>query len=455
MNRSIRHAVSGVVLVLALGGSAAQAASFTYHGSLNDGGQPASGRYDLRLTPYGSEKAAAASAEAVTLYGVDVEDGRFSTEVDFGGVAVDGGWVAVAVRRAGGGEFADLAGRSQINGGDACWSTTGNAGTAGWPNMLGTTDNKPLVFATNGVINGSFSPVNAEGGALSLGKSWADGARSVAMGWSEAHAPDSFAGGGGGDGGGGGFVAAGHDRSFVWKGTAHGAAYRSTTGADQFLVYADGGVILNSNQLANGIDDLEIHPRQGVASDGHADLGLYSLSGKWGRLTVNDISGNMDIYSSAGVHINNPVRIDDSLEVDGPASKSTAGAWQANSDGRIKQDIQPIDSALDTLAKVHPVSFRYTDAYRAEHPQVADQRYYNVVAQQFAEVFPDAVTKSGEYLPGAEKTADNEILQVDTYPAQIVTIAAVQELAQRNATLEATVQRLTTRLAKLEAAKGK
>jgi hypothetical protein len=67
-------------------------------------------------------------------------------------------------------------------------------------------------------------------------------------------------------------------------------------------------------------------------------------------------------------------------------------------------------------------------------------------------VFPDAVTKSGEYLPGAQKTADNEILQVDTYPAQIVTIAAVQELARKNATLEAMVQRLTARIARLEAA---
>ncbi len=82
---------------------------------------------------------------------------------------------------------------------------------------------------------------------------------------------------------------------------------------------------------------------------------------------------------------------------------------------------------------------------------MADLRYYNVIAQEFAEVFPDAVTGSGEYLPNAGKTPQNEILQVDTYPAQIVTIAAVQELAQKNAALQATVDRLTARLEKLEA----
>ena len=78
-----------------------------------------------------------------------------------------------------------------------------------------------------------------------------------------------------------------------------------------------------------------------------------------------------------------------------------------------------------------------------------------MIAQQFAEVFPDAVTGSGEYLEGAPKTPENEILQVDTYPAQIVTIAAVQELAQKNASLQATVDRLMTRIAKLENAQGK
>jgi len=184
------------------------------------------------------------------------------------------------------------------------------------------------------------------------------------------------------------------------------------------------------------------------------DIWLQTGSGANGGFSLKGNDSKLFISAAGGVHVVNPVSIDGSLAVAGGASKSTAGAWRANSDGRIKQDIVPVEDALDTLAKVHPVSFRYTDAYRTEHPEVADQRYYNVIAQQFAEVFPDAVTKSGEYLPGAEKTADNEILQVDTYPAQIVTIAAVQELAQKNAALEAMVQKLTARLAKLEA-KGK
>jgi len=190
------------------------------------------------------------------------------------------------------------------------------------------------------------------------------------------------------------------------------------------------------------------------------DFRFRTRSGIEGLIYVGDADGTMYLSSAGGVRITDPVDIDGAvktaaLDVAGTASKATAGAWKANSDGRIKQDIEPIENAVDTLLRLQPVTFRYTDSYRADHASVADQRYYNVIAQQFAEVFPDAVTGSGEYLAGAPKTPANEILQVDTYPAQIVTIAAVQELAQQNASLQVTVDRLVARIARLEAARGK
>ncbi|MFN3409755.1 MAG: tail fiber domain-containing protein [Limisphaerales bacterium] len=125
------------------------------------------------------------------------------------------------------------------------------------------------------------------------------------------------------------------------------------------------------------------------------------------------------------------------LEVEGDASKTTAGSWLANSDARIKQDIQPITGALEKLDRVRLVSFRYTDAYRAAHPSATDRRYLNVVAQEFREVFPDHVKSSGEKLPDG-----SEILQVDTYPLTIYTAAAVQELRAENAALKARLEKL-------------
>lgn len=132
------------------------------------------------------------------------------------------------------------------------------------------------------------------------------------------------------------------------------------------------------------------------------------------------------------------------LEVEGDASKTTAGSWLANSDARIKQDIQPITDALAKLNRVRLVSFRYTDDYRTQHPAIEDRAYLNVVAQEFREVFPDHVKSSGEKLPDG-----SEILQVDTYPLTIYTAAAVQELHRalerrdaENAALKARLERL-------------
>ena len=81
-------------------------------------------------------------------------------------------------------------------------------------------------------------------------------------------------------------------------------------------------------------------------------------------------------------------------EVEGDASKTTAGSWFANSDARIKTDISSVTGALEKLAQVRPVSFRYTDEYRAAHPSVENRRYLNVVAQEFSEVFPEAIGKA-------------------------------------------------------------
>ena len=134
------------------------------------------------------------------------------------------------------------------------------------------------------------------------------------------------------------------------------------------------------------------------------------------------------------------------LEVEGDASKTTASNWLANSDRRIKTDIAPITGALDKLAQVRLVDFRYTPEYRAAHPVIEDRRYPNVIAQEFAEVFPDQVQESGELMADG-----SPILQVDTYPLTIYTAAAVQELQRENAQLKERLQQQEARLQRLEA----
>lgn len=133
------------------------------------------------------------------------------------------------------------------------------------------------------------------------------------------------------------------------------------------------------------------------------------------------------------------------LEVEGNASKTTAGDWAANSDARIKTDVETVTDALEMLNRVRLVSFRYNDDYRAQHPSIDGRRYINVIAQEFAQVFPEFVRGSGEKLPDG-----SEILQVDPYPLTIYSAAAVQELSRIVKAKDGRIRALEDRLARLE-----
>ena len=134
------------------------------------------------------------------------------------------------------------------------------------------------------------------------------------------------------------------------------------------------------------------------------------------------------------------------LEVNGNASKNTAGSWLANSDRRIKTEIEPIGGALEKLSRVRLVDFRYTAGYLAAYPEIEDRRYPNVIAQEFAEVFPEDVKGSGQLLSDG-----SEVLQVDTYPLTIYSAAAIQELHRENQALQKKLLEQEQRLGEQEA----
>ena len=97
-----------------------------------------------------------------------------------------------------------------------------------------------------------------------------------------------------------------------------------------------------------------------------------------------------------------------------------------------------IENSFETILKLRPVKFKYTDYWRSKHSSIKDQYYYNFIAQEYKEVFPESVKGSGEYIAGDTE----EILQLDSYNAQIVTIKAVQELIKENKILHSDVEQL-------------
>ncbi|MCW3160338.1 tail fiber domain-containing protein [Chryseobacterium oryctis] len=100
------------------------------------------------------------------------------------------------------------------------------------------------------------------------------------------------------------------------------------------------------------------------------------------------------------------------LEIAGEASKSTTGGWLANSDGRLKKDVQQIsgEEALNKLLKLKGVYYYWDDKKTGiERP---DEKQMGFIAQNIQEVFPEKVsTDSKGYLQTAYGDYDAVIVE--------------------------------------------
>lgn len=477
-------------MALILAATAASAAPWTYRGTLDEAGVPANGSYDLRVTLL-NEARTASITPPITLNNVQLVDGAFSAEVDFGIDLSNAPVMSLLTEvQQGSSGFVALGDPTRFDPKAAlagiCWDTEGNATIAPLTEYVGTPSNSTLVLRSGGGVSinlpgqlgnatdllvaaKSSGDADADlqlrsrtGKIATMYVSDSDGrlfVNSVSGGIAynsgfplatqnnglPVHVFDgrlqiAAAGSGATDTSGGMWLD--DERplaSYVGRGdnAANWTGFFSSDSAWTALSTDEGAFFVNSTNLAAFPDADVLLRAKPVEGNANFDLELQTRSGTSATITVFDnnadlliapaFTGKTEIRSRLGL---NRVAAANRLEVEGDASKTTAGSWLANSDRRIKTDIQPITGAIGTINRLNPVTFAYTDAYRAEHPEalIGNGRYYNVVAQEFQKVFPDAVKGSGEYLPGLEKSKTNEILQVDTYPALITTIAAVQEL---------------------------
>ncbi|MBK9654672.1 MAG: hypothetical protein IPO66_04060 [Rhodanobacteraceae bacterium] len=148
------------ILILALLGASqtAQAAPWTYRGSLNDGGKPANGSYDLRLT-LTDAAGVRAIGQPLTLYGVAVKDGNFAADVDFGVDLSNAPALKLKTEVAQGGSgFVSLGEATRFDPmavlAGICWDTTGNVVAAG--EFLGATNNVAVEIKANNLRAAQF-----------------------------------------------------------------------------------------------------------------------------------------------------------------------------------------------------------------------------------------------------------------------------------------------------------
>ena len=100
----------------------------------------------------------------------------------------------------------------------------------------------------------------------------------------------------------------------------------------------------------------------------------------------------------------------------------------------------------ETIMKLHPVKFKYSDKWKSKHKNIENKYYYNFIAQEYKNVFPNSVKGSGQYLEGEKE----EILQLDSYNAQIVAIKAIQELIIQNKEQQEIIYNLQKEVKKIE-----
>src|SRR5580765_6849886 len=89
----------------------AQTSSFTYQGSLNVSGTPATGSFDMQFKLFDALAGGSQQGATSTLNGVTVTGGTFSVVLDFQNSGFPGAnrFLEIAVQPAGGGSFTTLA----------------------------------------------------------------------------------------------------------------------------------------------------------------------------------------------------------------------------------------------------------------------------------------------------------------------------------------------------------
>lgn len=103
------------------------------------------------------------------------------------------------------------------------------------------------------------------------------------------------------------------------------------------------------------------------------------------------IYGTFDT-DEVGINWNAATALPNTLSVNGNASKATAGNWLANSDIRLKKNIETIESnaALNQILSLRGVTYEWNDEQTGINRPTGIQ--YGFIAQEIMDVFPKKVT---------------------------------------------------------------
>ncbi|WP_034260749.1 tail fiber domain-containing protein [Altibacter lentus] len=212
-------------------------------------------------------------------------------------------------------------------------------------------------------------------------------------------------------------TASGSDAVAFSEGTASGAnsfAGINATASGQNAIALQGGVASGENTIsigndtaANGNKAIAIGDNVIAYSFHETVLGYGSASYTPSSTTTNIGTDRLLVVANSST--NNALNIlkngrmgisriptTNILEVEGDASKTTAGSWLGNSDRRLKTNIETIseENALEKILLLRGVTYQWSDDVTGYHRP--DGIQYGFIAQELMEVFPEKVSMDNQ-----------------------------------------------------------
>lgn len=295
------------------------------------------------------------------------------------------------------------------------WSLTGNTGTTGLTNYLGTQDNHDLMLRTNaaprmailkngkvqigGVDTYFTNEYNTTGVEQGQAKLNVYGGNGVYIKTSNTYASP-------GSGTRGSLLLGSAPGTGVSSSVRLGFGGTMASGANPFLV--------NNSQYRN-INDLFLVSRANninrmsfiLDNDADVKIGLFNtelinpiaVPANLNPEVNLTVTGHVGIQMEADDYTNNsaPVGTGSSPGPNGFALKvngltySTSGFWDA-SDRRFKKQIEPMKNSLEKVMKLNAVNYKFkAEEYRDKGYRFSESKQFGLIAQELELVFPELV----------------------------------------------------------------
>lgn len=380
--------------------------AINYQGLLRDGGNNASGVYDLTFTLYDAESAGSQIGAPASLSGIRVTNGVFTATLDFGtNFSGSARWLAISVRTNGAGGYTSLSPRQVVtpapyalyapSAGAANSATTANNALTANTATLANTATIANSVANNSVVSASIASgqvvksMNAlhDDAVLAAGAnvSLATNAQTITF----SSTTDWHVAGN--------------------AGTSPGTSFLGTTDNQPLEMRVNNRRALRLEGSGNGYGfaagNRAIATNQGTFV--WADSSPFDFEPR--SMSSGGFANSFNVRATGGVYF---VTAIDGLgyELNGPICTAGSGSFSASSDRNIKDDFQDVDTG-DILARVAALPMQ-TWHYKAQDSSV---RHLGPVAQDFRTSFG-----LGE--------DDRHISAVD---ADGVALAAIQGLNQK------------------------